>query len=137
MMDLVSAFLVKIKVDLDLVVVLSEGVTHVSLELSYGEIQLKLVATIRQVSLEERVGKTANETALIILHHLVEVVFEELVLEVGKVKATIVIGSKLVRHVQHHLVGVSSCHECVSHGFSDFENLLIGRNQLVELQGSV
>ena len=126
-----------INIYLNIIVILSQGVTHVALELRNREVQFKLAIFSADKCFEDCIRETADKTALIILHHLVEVVLQEFHLEVGKVEAAIVVGCKLVGHIQDHLVRVALRHECVGHGTADFENLVIGGDQLIELQGRV
>ena len=79
-------------------------------------------------------AEAANETALVVLHYVMEVALEELELEVGKVEATVVISCELIGDVQDNFIRVSSRHKIECHGASDPKHLLIRRDQLVKLQ---
>jgi len=123
----------ELKFQLDFVQILSQWVAHVSFKFGNSEVQFKLVATPGQVRWKQRIRKTADKTALIILHDLIVVVFEEFELEVGQVKPAVVVCRELICYVQHNFVSISFVYKSVRHGFSDFKNLLVRRNQLVKL----
>ena len=124
-------------INFDFVVVLRERVSHVPLKLDNCEVQFKLVVAAWQVLLKERVRETANEAALIILHHLREVVLQELELEVSQVKPTVIVCGELVGSVDHDLVRVPMRHESVRHGPANLKDLLVRGDQFVELEGCV
>ena len=77
-------------------------------------------------SLEDGACEGPDETPLVVLHHLVVVVLYEFDLEVGKVEATVVVGCKLVCHVQDHFVRTVLRHKRMSHGSSNLKHLLVG-----------
>ena len=69
--------------------------------------------------------EAANKAPLVVLNHVVEVVLEELEFEVGQVKAAVIVGRELVRHVQDDLVRVATRDESVSHGSPYSKHLLV------------
>ena len=91
--------LVDINLHLNIVIVLSQWITHVAFKLCNREIQFELVVHIWQIGLKQGVCKTPNEAALVILHHFVEVAFEELKLEVSQVETAVVVSGELIRHI--------------------------------------
>ena len=70
-------------------------------------------------------GKTTNETPLVVRHDLMEVVLQKLHLEISQVETTIVICSKLIGTIQNYLISIASSHESVRHSFSNFKYLII------------
>ena len=82
-------------------------------------------------------GKTADEATLVVLHHLIEVVLEELHFEIGKVEPAVIVCRKLVSYIENDLICMSSSHESVRHCLPNFENLIVRGDQLVEVQGGV
>ena len=124
-------------VKFDLIIILGERVAHIALKLDNCEVQFKLAVAVRQILLKERVGETADKAPLVILHYFIEVVFEELHLKVGQVKATVVVCRELVSRVYYDFVRVSVRHESVGHCFTNLEYLLVGGYQLVKLQRGV
>lgn len=81
--------------------------------------------------------EASNEAALVVLHHVAIVVLEELVLEVGQVKAAVIVCGELVGDIEDDLVRVSARHEGVRHGSPNPEHLLVARDELVELKAGV
>ena len=90
-----------------------------------------------QVLLKERVGETADEAALVVLHHLIEVVLEKFQFEVCQIKAAVIVCSELISRIDDDLVRVSIRHESVRHCPSNLEDLLVRGNQFVELERRV
>ena len=76
-------------------------------------------------SLEDGACKCPDETPLVVLHHLVVVVLYEFDLEVGKVEATVVVGRKLVCHIQDHFVRTVLRHKRMGHRSSNLKHLLV------------
>ena len=58
-------------------------------------------------------------------------------LEVGQVKAAVIVCGELVGHIEHDLVRVPPRHEGVRHGPPDPEHLLVTRDQFIELEAGV
>ena len=85
---------IHVNLNLDFLIVLSEGVAHIAFKL--GNCEVELEAAVGQEALDYRLSERPNERTLVVRDNFVEVFLDELGLEVGQVEAAVVVRRKLI-----------------------------------------
>ena len=97
---------------LNLFVVLGERIAHISLKFSHCKIEF--TTAVSKEVFDNWCSECPNKWPLIVWYNFIEVFFDKLWFEIGKIKAAIVVRGKLICDIEYYFVRVLSSYEPVS-----------------------